>query len=1038
MNQALTLRLAAGIAVLGAAGCVDDGTPAPDAQSAVNDATIAAQTTVAPSPNAWIAFDAEWNPELGELTFELTDAAHQGLRTEAQPLYCERRLTTGRPDTFRLATQAGSIGFTPGDCGLLDEFPYSSTGAFCATIDVTSFFPDRIDGVYAEITSVVPDSGYNGYASPLGTGADPTLLPAGYNLPSDIAGGLWSYGPMQSGETVSVQWVLQYEPGPFRFSGRVLAAVPERINGVDDNCDGAVDEGPYAAGEACTVDADCFHNSCDAGTCVDPDAACPAGFWGPGCANACNCDDGLFCNGEETCDSVLGCQAGTPPSEDDGVSCTVATCNEATDSFDHTPDDALCDNGLFCDGAETCDATLDCQVGTPPTDDDGVSCTVATCNEATDAFDHAPDDALCDNGLFCDGSETCDPTLDCQPGITPTADDGVSCTVDSCDEANDTIVNAPNDALCDNGQFCDGSETCDATLDCQAGTAPSTDDGVSCTVDTCNEATDTIDHAPNNALCDNGLFCDGSETCDATLDCQAGSAPTSDDGVSCTVASCNEATDSIDHTPNDALCDNGLFCDGSETCDATLDCQAGTAPTADDGVACTDDSCDEANDTIVNAPNNALCDNGLFCDGSETCNATLGCQAGTAPTDDDGVSCTVDTCDESIDDFTHTPSDALCDDSLECTADACDIAGGCSNTAVADRTLCTSCVGANCECWNGLCANEGPFSLDLSAELTHDCVLNTGDTTQDGMDAGSYVFVTDAIAGSNLPNDGFVGGSDQHPPVQMNWSDSDDGNNCSIMGGSDSITFAVPPIEQPVSDVYDAVTDGRLGRQPWTFDSGQGLGFGVNEGPGHAIYGPYVTDLREGGWYADFRVKVDVCCTNSDLLVTLDVWDATANQQLGFVNVNRDMFGANDTYQTFTVPFNMVGRAGNAIEARVYHHRRAYMRVESITLREQRPALRIIGTSVDGDVDVQVEVFYEGGGSDVVTHTFIDWFNEPGGGLGYILDGLDRYQIGGSLEDVNDPGIFYSSHFPSGDVNQVTLTRSGGSGTFIFFGASFW
>jgi len=60
-------------------------------------------------------------------------------------------------------------------------------------------------------------------------------------------------------------------------------------------------------------------------------------------------------------------------------------------------------------------------------------------------------------------------------------DDGVGCTDDSCDEANDVVVNAPNDGLCDNGLFCDGSETCDAVTDCQAGTAP------------CDPATETCD-----------------------------------------------------------------------------------------------------------------------------------------------------------------------------------------------------------------------------------------------------------------------------------------------------------------------------------------------------------------------------------------------------------------------------------------------------------------------------------------------------------------------------------------------------------------
>ena len=56
------------------------------------------------------------------------------------------------------------------------------------------------------------------------------------------------------------------------------------------------------------------------------------------------------------------------------------------------------------------------------------------------------------------------------------------------------------------------------------------------------------------------------------------------------------------------------------------------------GLACTDDSCDEATDTIVNIPNDGNCDNGQFCDGSETCDATNDCQAGTSTElIDDGV-----------------------------------------------------------------------------------------------------------------------------------------------------------------------------------------------------------------------------------------------------------------------------------------------------------------------------------------------------------------------------------------------------------------
>ena len=255
--------------------------------------------------------------------------------------------------------------------------------------------------------------------------------------------------------------------------------------------------------------------------------------------------------------------------------------------------DPDCDDGLFCNGAETC-VSGSCQAGTPVSCGDGVSCTDDSCNEGTDSCDNATNQGLCDNGLFCDGSETCDAVLDCQPGTAPNCDDGVGCTVDSCNEASDSCDNGANDSLCDNGLFCDGSEICSPVLDCQAGIPVNCDDGVGCTVDSCNEGTDSCDNVTNDGLCDNGLFCDGPETCDALADCQPGAAPNCDDGVGCTDDSCNEGTDSCDNVTDDGLCDNGLFCDGPETCDALLDCQPGGDP-------CPDQSCDEDGDTCTPA-----------------------------------------------------------------------------------------------------------------------------------------------------------------------------------------------------------------------------------------------------------------------------------------------------------------------------------------------------------------------------------------------------------------------------------------------------
>jgi hypothetical protein len=88
---------------------------------------------------------------------------------------------------------------------------------------------------------------------------------------------------------------------------------------------------------------------------------------------------------------------------DDSISCTDDTC--VGNSCVHDPNDVNCADGLYCNGDETCNPILDCQAGSAPCSDDGVGCTI-TCDEPTDTC-NLPDDSACMVG------EICDPILDC-------------------------------------------------------------------------------------------------------------------------------------------------------------------------------------------------------------------------------------------------------------------------------------------------------------------------------------------------------------------------------------------------------------------------------------------------------------------------------------------------------------------------------------------------------------------------------------------------------------------------------------------------
>lgn len=93
---------------------------------------------------------------------------------------------------------------------------------------------------------------------------------------------------------------------------------------------------------------------------------------------------------------------------------------------------------------------------------------------------------------------------------------------------------------------------------------------------------------------------------------------------------------------------------------------------------------------------------------------------------DDGIDCTLDTCDASLG-CVHSPNDAACDDANPCTTDACNPASGCvhtNNTAPCnDNNPCTTLDA----CSGGACAGGPPASCDDSNVCTDDsCNPGTG------------------------------------------------------------------------------------------------------------------------------------------------------------------------------------------------------------------------------------------------------------------------------------------------------------------------
>ena len=125
------------------------------------------------------------------------------------------------------------------------------------------------------------------------------------------------------------------------------------------------------------------------------------------------------------------------------------------------------------------------------------------------------------------------------------------------------------------------------------------DDSIACTDDTCNA--NSCVYTPINANCQDNLFCTGTETCDPSNgSADANGCVSSGDPCSGTTPVCDEASDTCICTTN-LHCDDGLFCNGAETC-ISGSCQTGTAVDCNDGFSCTDDSCNETTDSCDNTP----------------------------------------------------------------------------------------------------------------------------------------------------------------------------------------------------------------------------------------------------------------------------------------------------------------------------------------------------------------------------------------------------------------------------------------------------
>jgi cysteine-rich repeat protein len=431
---------------------------------------------------------------------------------------------------------------------------------------------------------------------------------------------------------------------------------------VAEYCDGSSNDCPSDSFLPSTTGCRAAGGVCDvAEFCTGTGAACPADAVRPsdyvcayesgqcdandicdGTTKVCNevyassgtsCDDGLFCNVDETCNGAGVCTGGTAKDCSGNNLAGIAICDNSPDDIHYTwdsrnPFTSVCDeNANVC---TTGDSTINhqsptigvCGVACLTNDDCNsldTSCADGVCNMETYTCEQHFKSAgttcrdangVCDVAEVCTGSSATCPddsksTAECR------ASAGICDVAESCDGTHndcptDTFVTQGTECRTSAG-FCDPAEACTGTgalcPDDSKSTAvcrPSA--GICDVAESCDGTHDDCPangYQPAGTACDDLLFCNVGETCNGAGACTGGSArscsgnnivgittctnPFPDDGISFTWDSrnpftsvcdedaniCPTGSETITHTCNKATC--SAECDQNSDCAPKLD-----------------------------------------------------------------------------------------------------------------------------------------------------------------------------------------------------------------------------------------------------------------------------------------------------------------------------------------------------------------------------------------------------------------------------------------------------------------------------------
>lgn len=303
---------------------------------------------------------------------------------------------------------------------------------------------------------------------------------------------------------------------------------------VDADCPRSVD-----CGEPVCVDRECFvrpmsdrcrvgercdvRTGCARGLCDEREVSCDDGIdddcdgltdcEDPDCLGAA-CDDGARCTEGDVCTAAGRCE-GAPVECDDNNDCTDDSCDEGMGCV-HEPNEAPCDDGVWCNGADRC-AEGTCSVHEEPPCE-------RFCNEAREVCEACATAADCGNPVpgpwgTCQYASTCAQTgTRTRTVMVPACTDG-ACTFSSAQES-EACTRSTNGVSCGTTTYsswsaCGGFANACAT----SGTRTRTRTDRICGSGTCGTRNTTETGSctrtapPDGTSCGSGRVCCGANNC---------------------------------------------------------------------------------------------------------------------------------------------------------------------------------------------------------------------------------------------------------------------------------------------------------------------------------------------------------------------------------------------------------------------------------------------------------------------------------------------------------------------------------------------